>query len=473
MSQEIESFIADQESRGLGTRQQILDHFRKSDDPDWKNYFANQNKANVEEKKQTLMDMATTPHPVFGVSPLDMLIYGGGAALTAGAAWKLGQKGAEAAADLSSKAYGSASNAIKNRWMGKPAVDVSQTVAQQQPGFTPSPSSTEAPPVSMYSEAEQEMIKRSAENAAAKAQEAEVKRLQGQSAVPGGVAPAAAPAPVAPAQITPEAPKSGFAWDQPQTMQPTVTQAVEAGVSPTQALQVEVAKQIDAPTTEKTIKRRVTKEQKAALEKAAPEGFRTQYTKKPGEMGPGAYNWLYGQEGEKAPEVWKALFGNKNIPYSHEPSSELQSKYAEYKMGIPEPGGGLNEPPRVEGGAHKKPTYIPKNIKGAVAPGALGPLGLLAAALGMSSSPEAQAAMQKASGAIKDIGVSPDIFQGKGEELGRLGTAYVTAGNPVYRAELLTQMKNEKNPDRYKILMEEYQKAGGNVNGGVGIAPPR
>lgn len=222
-----------------------------------------------------------------------------------------------------------------------------------------------------------------------------------------------------------------------------------------------------------------TKEERAAKQESynklaaeSPEGFHPQYTKKKGEMGPGAYNWLYGQEGEKAPQVWKALFGDKNIPYSHEPSSELQSRYADYKLSVPEPGMGLNEPPRVEGGAHKKPKYIPKNIKGAISPGAALGSGAIAAALGLSASPEAQAAMQRASSAVQDLGVSPDIFAGKGEELGRLGSTYVTAGNPSYRAELLTEMKKTKDPERYQLLLKEYEKAKGNVPGGRGIAPP-
>lgn len=401
MSQEIESFIADQESRGLGTRQQILDHFRKSDDPDWKNYFANQNKANVEEKKQTLMDMATTPHPVFGVSPLDMLIYGGGAALTAGAAWKLGQKGAEAVSDLSSKAYGSASNAIKNRWMGKPAVDVSQTVAQQQPGFTPSPSSTEAPPVSMYSEAEQEMIKRSAENAAAKAQEAEVKRLQGQSVVPGGVAPAAAPAPVAPTQITPEAPKSGFAWDQPQTMQPTVTQAVEAGVSPTQALQVEVAKQLDATPTQTTQPAEPTKNKGGRPTKAAKEAQLAGGVFKEG-FG-GADNWMQSQVGHDIRRFIRDEF-NAGKPYGGGQAA-MEKAYADigrYEQWLKE-----NIPVQTLNRAERKALGVPS-------PEPYGPLGKAmkvggVAGLLMTAAQAANAkqAVQNVGEALLPIGMTP------------------------------------------------------------------
>ena len=246
----------------------------------------------------------------------------------------------------------------------------------------------------------------------------------------------------------------------------------EAAKAPAEAIPPEPQKQGKKRGTSTKEERTAKQESYNKLAAESPEGFHPQYTKKKGEMGPGAYNWLYGQEGEKAPQVWKALFGDKNIPYSHEPSSELQSRYADYKLSVPEPGMGLNEPPRVEGGAHKKPKYIPKNIKGAISPGAALGSGAIAAALGLSASPEAQAAMQRASSAVQDLGVSPDIFAGKGEELGRLGSTYVTAGNPSYRAELLTEMKKTKDPERYQLLLKEYEKAKGNVPGGRGIAPP-
>lgn len=103
--------------------------------------------------------------------------------------------------------------------------------------------------------------------------------------------------------------------------------------------------------------------------------------------------------------------------------------------------------------------------------GLLGMLGM-GGLMYMGTTPESQAAMQRAESAIRDIGVSPNIFEGKGEEMGRLGTSLVSAGNPNYRRDLYDQMKFESDPDRYEILMKEYRKAGGNVPGGRGIAPP-
>lgn len=103
--------------------------------------------------------------------------------------------------------------------------------------------------------------------------------------------------------------------------------------------------------------------------------------------------------------------------------------------------------------------------------GLLGMLGM-GGLMYMGTTPESQAAMQRAESAIRDIGVSPNIFEGKGEEMGRLGTSLVSAGNPNYRRDLYDQMKFESDPGRYEILMKEYRKAGGNVPGGRGIAPP-
>lgn len=81
--------------------------------------------------------------------------------------------------------------------------------------------------------------------------------------------------------------------------------------------------------------------------------------------------------------------------------------------------------------------------------------------LALASTPEAREAMGRAESAIKDIGISPNIFQSKGEELGRLGMGYVNAGNPVYIRELNQQLQTERDPSRIAILLEEIQKASG------------
>lgn len=77
-------------------------------------------------------------------------------------------------------------------------------------------------------------------------------------------------------------------------------------------------------------------------------------------IGPGAYNWLAGQEGPKAPEVWKNIVGEKNIPYA-----EIKDIYSSYQAGYGEP-----DPFQAvsKQGEYRKPVTIPKEIKGAVSP---------------------------------------------------------------------------------------------------------
>jgi hypothetical protein len=102
-----------------------------------------------------------------------------------------------------------------------------------------------------------------------------------------------------------------------------------------------------------------------------------------------------------------------------------------------------------------------------------GMLGMLAGAglLGVAGSQKGQEAMSRAASAVSDLGISPDIFAGKGEELGKLGKSYITAGNPNYIREIRAQLEVENDPARRAILQEELQKAGGS-GAGRGIAPP-
>ena len=194
-----------------------------------------------------------------------------------------------------------------------------------------------------------------------------------------------------------------------------------------------------------------------------PPGMRTQYTKKKGEMGPGGYNWFASQVGhEEAPVRWEQQYGKTNVPYE-----QVQAEYQATRY--------PPSPKTVEGksgGAFGKPEYIPEHIRGSSSlknlAGLAGVSGLLMAA----ASPESRAAMARASEAIKDIGISPEaILRGKGDELGRMGNAYVTAGNPNYLSQLKAQLDVETNPERRSVLLREFQKIGGS-GAGRGIAPP-
>lgn len=194
-----------------------------------------------------------------------------------------------------------------------------------------------------------------------------------------------------------------------------------------------------------------------------PPGMRAQYTKKKGEMGPGGYNWFASQVGhEEAPARWEEQYGKRNVPYEQVQKDYQATRYPP-------------TPKTIEGksgGAFGAPEHIPEHIRGSSSlknlAGVAGVTGLLMAA----SSPESKAAMARASEAIKDIGISPEaILRGKGDELGRMGNAYVTAGNPNYLRQLQAELDVETNPERRNVLLREFQKIGGS-GAGRGIAPP-
>ena len=118
----------------------------------------------------------------------------------------------------------------------------------EAPVSTTSTPSTEAPPMSAPKGAE--LAEAGARNTMQNAVNQQLTELQKA----GAVAPTAPAAPVAP--VTPP-------------VQPTVSQAIATGQSPTQAIETEVAKQIEAPLVEE--KKRVGKKpgRKTAEEKAA------------------------------------------------------------------------------------------------------------------------------------------------------------------------------------------------------------
>lgn len=275
---------------------------------------------------------------------------------------------------------------------------------------------------------------------------------QPSSYAPTPVAPNALPN-VAPnaAPTTPATPFNPLA----ERPNPYITTSVQAGVeagNPAQAVQRVIAQEID--------KSSITESSGA---------MKPNYNKtKKNPIGPGAYNWLAGQEGPKAPEVWKNLVGEKNIPYN-EFMEKVKPVYEGYigSYGEPDPFAQVAKP-----GEYRRPSMVPENIRGSSnlkgLAGLAGTAGLLMAA----TTPQSKAAMARASEAIKDIGISPEaILRGKGDELGRMGSAYVNAGNPNYLRDLQYQIGIEKDPQRKDILLREFQKIGGS-GAGRGIAPP-
>jgi len=205
------------------------------------------------------------------------------------------------------------------------------------------------------------------------------------------------------------------------------------------------------------------------------DGMRNTYNKNtkanpngPNPLGPKAYNWIAGQEGPKAPEVWKNLVGNKNISYD-ELQKNVLPLYEAYlgSYGEPDPFASI-----AKRGTYRTPARIPENIKGNASLGGMGSLAVMAAALGLGGSEKGREAMAKAAKAIKDIGFSPDILTNKAEEMGRLGTGYVTAGNPVYRRELEQKLQSTNDPQYKKVLQEELDKISSSSNSPYRSVPP-
>lgn len=277
--------------------------------------------------------------------------------------------------------------------------------------------------------------------------------------------PNPAVAPATPA-IAKEAPKTAVAIE---TQQPgsKVAEAVVLDELNTPAAAQPAGETAAEPSKTVAGRARRTKAQidadLAAAFAAAPPGMRPAAPRKtnklPGDVvGQGGWHFFAGQGGN--PEDWLRLYGRNPQPYSR-----VVSDIKGGLLPIPP------APPGALGGDIPRAAYVPEFIRGRASPGSLTGLAAIAGALGLAGSEQGREAMGRAAAAIRDIGISPDIFAGKGEELGRLGQGYVTAGNPAYLRELSKQLETETDSGRRAVLMREFQKAGGSA-GGRGIAPP-
>lgn len=122
---------------------------------------------------------------------------------------------------------------------------------------------------------------------------------------------------------------------------------------------------------EQIAERKATKEKiaevQAKVAAEAPEGMRPNYKKSAANpIGPGGYNWLYGQLGENAPAAWEEQYGKRNVPYE-----QVRNEYSAAKAGPPTRAQMQSPYP---GGTNTRPAYIPKYIQGSVVPGSLVPL---------------------------------------------------------------------------------------------------
>ena len=150
-----------------------------------------------------------------------------------------------------------------------------------------------------------------------KLEQAKARLMQGQSAGIGVQPPApvvAQPAPV----VTPPA--------QPAT--PTVTEAVEAGVSPSKALQMDVAKQLDETPVEGSIKKRAAKTQ---ISFKTPEQLPKDLSFR-ADLGPGD-NWLYNTYGPEGRKAILEQFNEGKPAVSYERAKELSQAVQGKRVG--------------------------------------------------------------------------------------------------------------------------------------------
>jgi len=178
------------------------------------------------------------------------------------------------------------------------------------------------------------------------------------------------------------------------------------------------------------------------------------------QIGQGGWHWYQGQMGPEAEANWIKTYGETN-----QSAKTVQQDIASGKL----PGPNVVE---GRGGSFSREATVPHFIKGNASVKGMASLGTLAAALGLAGSEKGQEAMGKASKAIKDIGFSPDILTNKAEEMGRLGTGYVTAGNPSYRRELEQKLKSTTDPEFRRLLEQELTKISPSSNSPYRSVPP-
>ena len=235
-----------------------------------------------------------------------------------------------------------------------------------------------------------------------------------QTTVQGGVTPPAAPAPV-PAPVAP----------QPIAQAPvTATEAVATGQSPSKAIQLDVAQQLDAASAEPEIKGAVKpKGRPAGAKNLTPE---QKSMIKVGEQAAGGRNWLVNQFGADpaAYEKYIAQF-NKGMDYP------------DYKTAVASLSENLEGPPKQ---AFKKAVKPPSSQAGFVnvsAPTQLTPLGQGVANVGRQVVGDL-----KMGAAMVPFMLSTDVRQ---QDVG-------------YKRELQDQLKQEKDPARAQTLKNELDK---------------
>jgi hypothetical protein len=207
----------------------------------------------------------------------------------------------------------------------------------------------------------------------------------------------------------------------------------------------------------------------------APNMRPTYQRNKENPIGPQAYNWVAGQQGPKAPEVWQNIVGDKNVPYS-----EFMERYKPVYEGAY--GGGYGDPDAfnqpAKNSSYRKPSLIPSQIKGAASPAAMGasaitaviPALAIAGVEGYKGNKEAvDRELKSAWDSLKSVVTWPyDVTKAAAKgDFGPLKDVLMSV-NPA--TLLLNEANKNDKKAIQKMIQDERQAA--QVGAGRGIAPP-
>ena len=256
-----------------------------------------------------------------------------------------------------------------------------------------------------------------------------------------------------PTPMTPEQLADSFAGRTPQTPAPTATPGPNSPVTGAVNNAVkEMITEVDQPNMRPTYQRN-----------------------KENPIGPQAYNWVAGQQGPKAPEVWQNIVGEKNVPYS-----EFMERYKPVYEGAY--GGGYGDPDPfnqpAKNSSYRKPSMIPPQIKGAASPAALGATAAAAVipALGVAgiqaykgNKEAVDRELKDAWSSLKSVVTMPyDVTKAAAKgDFGPLRDVLMSV-NPA------TLLLNEANKNDEKIIQKMIadERQAAKVGAGRGIAPP-
>jgi hypothetical protein len=206
----------------------------------------------------------------------------------------------------------------------------------------------------------------------------------------------------------------------------------------------------------------------------APNMRPTYQRNKENPIGPQAYNWVAGQQGPKAPEVWQNIVGDKNVPYS-----EFMERYKPVYEGAY--GGGYGDPDAfnqpAKNSSYRKPSLIPSQIKGAASPAAMGasaitaviPALAIAGVEGYKGNKEAvDRELKSAWDSLKSVVTWPyDVTKAAAKgDFGPLKDVLMSV-NPA--TLLLNEANKNDKKAIQKMIQDERQAA--QVGAGRGIAP--